>query len=418
MEEWKEYKLKDVTSVLGDGIHGTPKYDENGTVFFINGNNLENGKIIIKENTRRVSVEESIKHRKPLTDRTILVSINGTLGNVARYNGEPCILGKSACYFNVKEEFDLIFIYYVVANGEFRKDIERLATGTTIKNVSLETMRNYTFYAPSLKTQKQIASILKSLDDKIEVNRKINENLEQQAQALFKSWFVDFEPFKNGEFVESELGMIPKGWRVDRIEDVSQKMASGGTPKSLNKEYYSGNIKWFSTKELKDCFLFDSEKHISEDALNNSSAKIFPEGTVLMAIYAAPTVGRLGILTSPATFNQAAVGIVPKENVGSEFVYLSLLSERTNLNNLASGAAQQNLNVGIVKNYIILVPEQKILDRFNRIAKGVFNLLKKNSDESRRLAILRDTLLPKLMSGELKVPDTDLINEMLEKGIR
>ena len=407
MEEWKEYKLKDVTSVLGDGIHGTPKYDENGTVFFINGNNLENGKIIIKENTRRVSVEESIKHRKPLTDRTILVSINGTLGNVARYNGEPCILGKSACYFNVKEEFDLIFIYYVVANGEFRKDIERLATGTTIKNVSLETMRNYTFYAPSLKTQKQIASILKSLDDKIEVNRKINENLEQQAQALFKSWFVDFEPFKNGEFVESELGMIPKGWRVDRIEDVSQKMASGGTPKSLNKEYYSGNIKWFSTKELKDCFLFDSEKHISEDALNNSSAKIFPEGTVLMAIYAAPTVGRLGILTSPATFNQAAVGIVPKENVGSEFVYLSLLSERTNLNNLASGAAQQNLNVGIVKNYIILVPEQKILDRFNRIVKGVFNLLKKNSDESRRLAELRDTLLPKLMSGELKVNEID-----------
>ncbi|MBR4521922.1 MAG: restriction endonuclease subunit S, partial [Prevotella sp.] len=138
-----------------------------------------------------------------------------------------------------------------------------------------------------------------------------------------------------------------------------------------------------------------------------SSAKIFPEGTVLMAIYAAPTVGRLGILTSPATFNQAAVGIVPKENVGSEFVYLSLLSERTNLNNLASGAAQQNLNVGIVKNYIILVPEQKILDRFNRIVKGVFNLLKKNSDESRRLAELRDTLLPKLMSGELKVNEID-----------
>ena len=221
MEEWKEYKLKDVTSVLGDGIHGTPKYDENGAVFFINGNNLENGKIIIKENTRRVSVEESIKHRKPLTDRTILVSINGTLGNVARYNGEPCILGKSACYFNVKEEFDLIFIYYVVANGEFRKDIERLATGTTIKNVSLETMRNYTFYAPSLKTQKQIASILKSLDDKIEVNRQINENLEQQAQALFKSWFVDFEPFKDGEFVESELGMIPKGWRVESLSSIA-----------------------------------------------------------------------------------------------------------------------------------------------------------------------------------------------------
>ena len=227
--------------------------------------------------------------------------------------------------------------------------------------------------------------------------------MEQQAQALFKSWFVDFEPFKDGEFVESELGMIPKGWRVERIEDLSQKMASGGTPKSLNKDYYLGNIKWYSTKELKDCFLFDSEKHISEDALKNSSAKMFPEGTVLMAIYASPTVGRLGILTNPATFNQAAVGIVPKENVGSEFIYLSLLSERTNLNNLASGAAQQNLNVGIVKNYNILVPEQKALDRFNRLARSYFLLLKKNTEESRCLAELRDTLLPKLMSGEIKV---------------
>jgi type I restriction enzyme S subunit len=184
-------------------------------------------------------------------------------------------------------------------------------------------------------------------------------------------------------------------------------MASGGTPKSLNKDYYSGDIKWFSTKELKDCFLFDSEKHISKDALNNSSAKLFPEGTILMAIYAAPTVGRLGILTNPATFNQAAVGIVPKENVGNEFLYLSLLSERINLNNLASGAAQQNLNVGIVKNYNILVPEQKILDVFNRIVKSIFTLLKKNANESRRLAELRDTLLPKLMSGELKVNEIE-----------
>ena len=167
MEEWKEYKLKDATSILGDGIHGTPKYDDAGPVFFINGNNLENGKIVIKDNTKRVSLQEANKHKKPLTERTLFVSINGTLGNVARYNGESCILGKSACYFNVKEEFDLDFIYYVVANSEFRNEIERLATGTTIKNVSLETMRNYTFYAPSLKAQKQIASILKSIDDKI-----------------------------------------------------------------------------------------------------------------------------------------------------------------------------------------------------------------------------------------------------------
>ena len=300
-----------------------------------------------------------------------------------------------------------LFLYYYLQQENVKQSIRNIAVGATMPSINTKLLSEIRVSIPSLNIQKRIASILSSLDDKIEVNRKINENLEQQAQALFKSWFVDFEPFKNGEFVESELGIIPKGWRVERIEDLSQKMASGGTPKSLNKDYYLGNIKWYSTKQLKDCFLFDSENHISEDALKNSSAKMFPEGTVLMAIYASPTVGRLGILTNPATFNQAAVGIVPKENVGSEFIYLSLLSERTNLNNLASGAAQQNLNVGIVKNYNILVPEQKALDRFNRLAKSYFLLLKKNTEESRRLAELRDTLLPKLMSGELKVNEIE-----------
>ncbi|WP_217932805.1 restriction endonuclease subunit S, partial [Bacteroides caecimuris] len=208
MEEWKEYQLKDATTVLGDGLHGTPKYDENGTVFFINGNNLVDGKIEIKESTKRVSEDEANKYKKNLNSRTILVSINGTIGNVAKYQGEACILGKSACYFNVSEDFDLNFIYYVVASKQFKNSITHLSTGTTIKNVSLETMRNYSFAAPSINEQKRIAELLSSLDDKIELNRRINDNLEQQAQALFKSWFVDFEPFRDGEFVDSGLGMI------------------------------------------------------------------------------------------------------------------------------------------------------------------------------------------------------------------
>lgn len=177
MEQWKEYQLKDVTTILGDGLHGTPEYDENGTVFFINGNNLVDGKIEIKDSTKRVSEEEANKYRKNLTQRTIFVSINGTIGNVAKYKGEACILGKSACYFNVAENFDLNFIYYVVASQQFKDAITRLATGTTIKNVSLETMRNYSFMAPSINEQKRISSILSSLDSKMELNRRINDNL-------------------------------------------------------------------------------------------------------------------------------------------------------------------------------------------------------------------------------------------------
>ena len=184
MEEWKLYKLSDVTNLIGDGIHGTPKYDDSGSYFFINGNNLENGKIVIRSTTKKVNTEEALKHRKNLSERTILVSINGTIGNTARYNFEPCILGKSACYLNVSDGVDVDFIYYVVSNQQFKDTISRLATGTTIKNVSLETMRNYEFFMPSLKSQKKISGILKSIDDKIELNRQINDNLASTAYKL------------------------------------------------------------------------------------------------------------------------------------------------------------------------------------------------------------------------------------------
>jgi type I restriction enzyme S subunit len=177
MEEWKEYKIEDVTTVLGDGLHGTPLYDDNGNVYFINGNNLENGRIVIKKDTKKVSESEAKNYTKPLSDRTILVSINGTIGNVAKYNGEKCILGKSACYFNVNPNVDLDFIYYVVANKQFCNTITQLATGTTIKNVSLKTMRGYSFMMPSYDEQIKISSILRSLDEKIELNRRINDNL-------------------------------------------------------------------------------------------------------------------------------------------------------------------------------------------------------------------------------------------------
>ena len=132
----------------------------------------------------------------------------------------------------VAEDFDLNFMYYVVASKQFKNAITHLATGTTIKNVSLETMRNYSFIAPSIYEQKRIANILSSLDDKIELNRRINENLEQQAQALFKSWFIDFGPFKDGKFVDSELGMIPEGWKVVNLLNIAELYDSFRRPLS------------------------------------------------------------------------------------------------------------------------------------------------------------------------------------------
>ena len=191
MNKWKTYKLGEIVDVLGDGIHGTPIYNEVGDYYFINGNNLGEGYIKIKENTLKVDEKEYLKHKKNLTNRTLLLSINGTLGNVAKYRGEPCILGKSACYLNISESCERDFIYYIMISPLFRRDLENMATGTTIKNVSLKALRNYEISLPPLAEQKRIADILSTIDDKIELNRRINTNLEQQAQALYKSWFVD-----------------------------------------------------------------------------------------------------------------------------------------------------------------------------------------------------------------------------------
>jgi len=175
--EWETVSLNDVVSILGDGLHGTPKYDENGEYYFINGNNLSAGEIVLRRDTKRVSHSEYEKYKKNLNHRTILVSINGTIGNVAVYNDEKCILGKSACYFNVKDEVDKDFIKYVVNTSEFQDYIQRFANGTTIKNVSLKVMRDYQFSLPSLAEQQTMAAILTSLDDKIAQNTAINHHL-------------------------------------------------------------------------------------------------------------------------------------------------------------------------------------------------------------------------------------------------
>ena len=169
--------LENCTDILGDGLHGTPKYTENGEYAFINGNNLVDGEILIKRDTKRVDFSQYEKYRKPLTDRTLFVSINGTLGNVGIYNFEKIILGKSACYFNVKKSVDKDFIYYVVLSPVFRRYLESNATGTTIKNISLKQMREYEFLLPPIEVQKKISSILKRIDEKIKSNKLINKNL-------------------------------------------------------------------------------------------------------------------------------------------------------------------------------------------------------------------------------------------------
>lgn len=230
--EWKEVRLGDVCSELSDGLHKAPKFIVNGEYIFVNAKNLYNGYILDNDPTKKTSHEEYLKYKKPLGKHSILYSIDGTIGNIAKYRGEKCVLGKGACYINCNPEIvESSYLYYQLQSPHFKSYIHLMSTGSTIKHISLKTMRDYVFELPSLEDQRHIASILSSLDRKIELNNKINADLEEMAQAIFKNWFVDFEPFKDGKFVDSELGMIPEGWKVSQIADIPHILETGKRPK-------------------------------------------------------------------------------------------------------------------------------------------------------------------------------------------
>lgn len=183
-EKYEKKELSNLVSKLGDGLHGTPKYDDNGEYYFINGANVKDNKIIVNQNTKKVNEDEYNKYKKELNDRTIFVSINGTIGNVGLYNNEKCILGKSACYFNLLENIDKIYITYVLKNGDFQEYIEKNSTGATIKNVSLKTMRAYKIPLPPLKTQQKVVSYLDEISNKMEKIKNLQKKKMQSLKEL------------------------------------------------------------------------------------------------------------------------------------------------------------------------------------------------------------------------------------------
>ena len=401
--EWKEVTLGEVSSKIGDGLHGTPKYDDEGSYYFINGNNLNCGKIIIKDDTKRVGIEEFVKNQKELNEQTILVSINGTIGNVAKYNNEPCILGKSACYINVVKEVDKEFIYYVLTSANFKRNITNEATGTTIKNVSLKQMREYKFNIPcNISYQHRIASILSSLDRKIELNNKINADLEEMAQAIFKNWFVDFEPFKDGKFVDSELGKIPEGWKVGRLTDVI-KLMPGGTPKTSEPLYWdNGTIPFFSPKDVNGVYCFATEKHITETGLNKCSSNLYPKDTIFITCRG--TVGKVCLAACDMAMNQSNYAIKAIDGYSQYYIFFLVKSVVERLIKKSNGAVFSAITSKDFDEEI-LIPSQKAVEDFTNVIDGFFRRIFTIGTENSRLSLLRDTLLPRLMSGELEIPE-------------
>lgn len=329
--------------------------------------------------------------RQYLEKDDILFSTVGTIAESAIIPAEPIYaVAQNILGFRFKSEIiDPKYALYLMRSSWFINQITGRTIETVQKSIKWSDMRGIKINLPDLDTQEKIAAILWSLDEKIELNRKMNETLEQMGQALFRHYFID-----NPE---------AEKWEKTPLGSLCDSIASGGTPSTRNESYYSGDVLWFSTKELQDSFLFGSEKTITEEGLAKSSAKLFPINTVTMAIYAAPTVGRLGILTKEASFNQATCGLVAKPEIGYEFIYLYLLLSRVKLNNMANGAAQQNISVGKVRDFKVMNPSASSLSGFKEKVEPIFVQIKNNTEQIQTLTALRETLLPRLISGKVKV---------------
>lgn len=392
MMDWKETTLNDVVTKLGDGLHGTPKYSDDGDYFFINGNNLSNGKIEIKQETKRCSQEEYEKYKKDLSDRTILVSINGSLGYFAYYNNEKCFLGKSACYFNIKETVCKEFIGYQIQTSYFQKYIDRLAGGTTIKNVSLKTMREFPFNLPPLPEQKAIANVLTAFDDKIDLLQQQNTTLETIAQTIFKEWFGKYQ-------ICDEL---PDGWRVGKLSEVGNVIC-GKTPSKSNKDYYGQEIPFIKIPDMHNqVFIINTSDNLSSAGADSQKNKTIPANSICVSCIA--TVGLVSLTTADSQTNQQINSIVPRCSYYREFLYLGLSKLNKYLNDLGSGGtATLNVNTSTFSSIELVLPSDNILKSFSKIQSPLFDKILSNMNQIQSLTKTRDTLLPKLMSGQVRV---------------
>ena len=295
------------------------------------------------------------------------------------------------------------YLYYALNNEDFYTKANNLASGAAQPDLPHGAFNSINIYLPPIDIQTRIADILSAYDDLIENNQKQIKLLEEAAQRLYKEWFVDlrFPGYENTHIIDG----IPHGWEYSAIVDLCEKINAGGTPSRRNFNYWNNaSIKWYKTQELQDCWLIDSDEKISKDGQENSSAKFFPKNTILMAIYASPTLGRLGVLDSEATCNQAALCLKADESkISWQWLYEKLYELRDHYNGIARGAGQQNISGEVVKQTVVVCPPKSIMDKYTQEVAPFFEKRRVLQKQNIALIEARDRLLPKLMSGELEV---------------
>lgn len=403
MREWKEIQLSDVIIDIAAGPFGSnlPKssFTESGFPI-IDGANLK--EFQVTDNITKFVTEEKARslHRSIAKREDIVVTISGTVGQIAyipntsKYPEYLVSQRQFRCTFDTSKVFVPYIVYYFHSYEGSNKILQFAnQVGVPALSQPLKNFRNIRLSLPPLAEQKKIADILSSLDEKIETNRKISERLEELAQALFKSWFIGFEPFG---------GKLPEDWEICGFEEVVE-VISGGTPKTEVNEYWNGEIPWISVKDFvnEPHYVMKTERTITNEGLNHSATHLLEAGDTIIS--ARGTVGVIAQIHKPMAFNQSCFGLRSKLKWGKHWLFFVIKNKVRELRQKSHGSVFDTINRKTLSDLNVIVPSSSVLLKFEVLIESLESRVLQLSKESEYMAKVRDALLPKLMSGEIKV---------------
>lgn len=403
MANWKIYKLCEVANLSTGFPFDGHKYTKEGQRV-VRGDNITIGTLRWDADKDKRWNETFARAKEfSLQAGDIVIGMDGS--RVGRNRAQikesdlPLLLAQRVACIRHNSQTIQKFLYYQIFSNRFEDYIKSVHTGTSIPHVSLKQIGDFCFQVPDLFIQQRIANILSTLDDKIELNRRINENLEQQAQALFKSWFVDFEPFKDGKFVDSELGMIPEGWKVNNIYEYIDVIYGAPYKSSLFNTDKNG----YPLIRIRDLKTYTPQFYTPEILPNTEY--IYP-GDVIAGMDAEfiPTLwlGEKGLL------NQRCCKFISKrKNISNYYLLYLLMPELLCVQNYKTGTTVSHLGKADIDRFKVITPPIEIIEKFSTLVNPLYNEKIKLACENRIITNLRDALLPKLMSGELKLSEIE-----------
>ena len=427
MNDWIKSTLSEVCFLIARGV--TPSYMEQNGLTVVNQRCIRGGIVqwemsrFTDETRRRVSQE------KYLQDFDILVNSTGvgTAGRVAQLK-EIEFRATADSHVTIirpnRNKIDPLFLGFVLKGRQ--SEIEAMAEGSTGQTeISRARIGELELFMPSRKEQAAIADLLGALDDKIELNRKMNETLESMARAIFKSWFVDFDPVRAkmegrqpygmdadtaalfpDSFEDSPLGKIPSGWGISTIGEVVN-VVGGSTPSTKNPAFWDGgHINWATPKDLsslKSPVLLDTDRRVTAQGLDRISSGLLPRGSVLLSSRA--PIGYLAIADIPTAVNQGFIALVCDKGISNYYVLNWAQRNMDNIEGRANGTTFLEISKRNFRPIELVIPTSEVMDHFSEVAGSYYSKVISNLYQSRTLSELRDTLLPKLMSGEVRVHD-------------